>query len=71
MLVKYDEGYTFFAEVDMAEWEGQLGHWEEWKAKNGWVPASEPEKLRAAMVAPVYRVRTTYEGRAIVMWAIR
>ena len=70
MLVKYDEGYTFFAEVDLGEWEGQLGDWEYWKKANGWVPASDNEKLRAAMVPPLYRVKTLYEGRTITMWAL-
>lgn len=71
MLVKYEDGYTFYATVDMAEWEGREGDWEYWKERNGWVPASEAEKLRAAMVEPVYRVRTLYEGRQITMWAVK
>lgn len=70
MLVKYDEGLTFFAEVDLAEWEGQLGAWDQWQEQNGWVPASPAEKLRAAMVEPIYRVKTEFEGRTITMWAV-
>jgi hypothetical protein len=70
LLVKYAEGVTFFADIDLGEWENKLGDWEYWKKTNGWVPASPQEKLRSAMVEPIYRVKTTYEGRTITMWAV-
>lgn len=71
MLVKYEGGVTFFADVDLGEWEDKLGDWEHWKQQNGWVPASPAEMLRSAMVEPIYRVKTLYEGRSITMWAVK